>query len=163
MYVHDVNLLSRQDDGRLLWYLSVPADPWEVPNGYLSLRGARVSSSEGALLRNNLREDEVDFRASHFCKRVFLFLFFVLGSFVSVVHTSIPTYIRSMCVVTPGIPTFVFACKFYETICTTFFLCLVFCHSLFFRLVCFILACRERRVVCPPSFSSFFSALIGKP
>lgn len=49
----------RQDDGRLLWYLSVPADSWEVPNGYLLLRGARVSCSEGALLRNNLREDEV--------------------------------------------------------------------------------------------------------
>ncbi|CAB1121397.1 unnamed protein product [Ectocarpus sp. CCAP 1310/34] len=48
-----------RDDGRLLWYLSVPADPWEVPNGYLCLRGARVSFSEGVLLRNNLREDEV--------------------------------------------------------------------------------------------------------
>ncbi|CAN0493930.1 unnamed protein product, partial [Ectocarpus sp. 12 AP-2014] len=48
-----------RDDGRLLWYLSVPADPWEVPNGYLFLRGARVSFSEGVLLRNHLREDEV--------------------------------------------------------------------------------------------------------
>ncbi|CAN0147241.1 unnamed protein product [Ectocarpus fasciculatus] len=48
-----------RDDGRLLWYLSAPADPWEVPNGYLCLRGARVSFSEGALLRNHLREDEV--------------------------------------------------------------------------------------------------------
>ncbi|CAM9350231.1 unnamed protein product, partial [Ectocarpus sp. 4 AP-2014] len=48
-----------RDDGRLLWYLSVPADPWEVPNGYLRLRGARVSFSEGVLLRNHLREDEV--------------------------------------------------------------------------------------------------------
>ena len=51
--------LRAQDDGRLLWYLSVPADSWEVPNGHLCLRGARVSFSEGALLRSNLREDEV--------------------------------------------------------------------------------------------------------
>lgn len=51
--------MRSQDDGRLLWYLNVPADSWEVPNGYLSLRGARVSYSEGDLLRHNLKEDEV--------------------------------------------------------------------------------------------------------
>ncbi|CAN0118871.1 unnamed protein product, partial [Scytosiphon promiscuus] len=49
-----------RDDGRLLWYLSPPADRWEVPNGHLCLHGgARVSCSEGALMRHNLRGDEV--------------------------------------------------------------------------------------------------------
>ncbi|CAN0135570.1 unnamed protein product, partial [Hapterophycus canaliculatus] len=56
----DYRWVVLRDDGRLLWYLSPPADPWEVPNGHLCLLGgARISASEGALLRHNLREEEV--------------------------------------------------------------------------------------------------------
>lgn len=54
--------LLLQDDGRLLWYLNVPADSEEVPNGHLSLLGTRVSYTDGDLLRGgNLREDEVQY------------------------------------------------------------------------------------------------------